>query len=79
MEVCTRELVVLSCCPVRSGFSSTCYDAAGNVESLLPYLQVKAACNKPGLVPKLEIIVTELEKCKKSLSEYLRYVDDAIG
>lgn len=41
-------------------------------------LQVKAACNKPGLVPKLEIIVTELEKCKKSLSEYLRYVNDAI-
>lgn len=35
-------------------------------------LQVKAACNKPGLVPKLEIIVVELEKCKKSLSEYLR-------
>ena len=39
---------------------------------------MKAACNKPGLVPQLEIIVTELEKCKKSLSEYLRYVDDAI-
>lgn len=37
-------------------------------------VQVKAACNKPGLVPKLEIIVVELEKCKKSLSEYLRYV-----
>lgn len=36
--------------------------------------QVKAACNKPGLVPKLEIIVVELEKCKKSLSEYLRFV-----
>ncbi|CAM9153876.1 unnamed protein product [Ectocarpus fasciculatus] len=33
--------------------------------------KVKAACNKPGLVPKLEIVVVELEKCKKSLSEYL--------
>ncbi|CAN0205861.1 unnamed protein product, partial [Scytosiphon promiscuus] len=33
--------------------------------------KVKAACNKPGLVPKLEIIVVELEKCKKSLGEYL--------
>lgn len=40
--------------------------------SLVTALQVKAACNKPGLVPKLEIIVVELEKCKKSLSEYLR-------
>lgn len=41
-------------------------------------IQVKAACNKPGLVPKLEIIVVELEKCKKSLSEYLRWVVIAV-
>ncbi|CAM9165488.1 unnamed protein product, partial [Laminaria digitata] len=47
----------------------------GEVKATLAELwkvkKVKAACNKPGLVPKLEIIVTELEKCKKSLSEYL--------
>ncbi|CAM9114065.1 unnamed protein product, partial [Sphacelaria rigidula] len=47
----------------------------GEVKAMLTELwavkKVKAACNKPGLVPKLEIIVVELEKCKKSLSEYL--------
>lgn len=46
--------------------------------SVLPFLnwiiqtQVMAACNEPDLLTKLENLVVALEKCKKSLSEYLR-------
>ncbi|CAM9207540.1 unnamed protein product [Chrysoparadoxa australica] len=38
---------------------------------LPPTTQVKAACNKPGLLGALESIEVEQERCKKSLSEYL--------